>query len=51
MLAHVVSYQLLGLGDVMVLSPSQRKSQWIAEAIDTHMDFRAKSASTPTKGL
>jgi hypothetical protein len=51
MVARKVSYQLLGLGDVVALPSGQRKSQWITEAINTYMDFRAEPASAPAQGL
>tara|TARA_B100000315_G_scaffold191793_1_gene182150 strand:- start:384 stop:539 length:156 start_codon:yes stop_codon:yes gene_type:complete len=51
MVTRTVSYQLLGLGDVVALPSGQRKPQWVAETINTYMDLRAEPASAPAKGL
>ncbi len=51
MVTRIVSYQLLGLGNVVALPPGQRKPQRVAEAIDAYMDFRTEPASAPAKGL
>jgi hypothetical protein len=51
MITRIVSYQLLSLGDVVTLPSGQGKPQWVAETVNTYMDFRAEPASAPAKGL
>ena len=41
---HDAVYQITGLGDVVCLAPSERESQWIAQSVNTHMHFRAKTS-------
>lgn len=43
--------QFTGLGDVMPLSASQSKTQWISERIRAYMDFGAEPASTASQCL
>ena len=44
-------YELVGLSHIVLLPSSQRESQRIAEAVDTHMDLCAEPTPATTKGL
>lgn len=43
--------QILRLGDVMTLTSSQAKTQWVAQSVYRDVDFSGKSASTASKRL
>lgn len=42
-----VSNQRFGLGDVVSLTPSQNKTQWVAQRIDTDVNFGTETAFAP----
>lgn len=43
--------QILRVGDIGLLSTAQSKLDWVAQSIDSDVDFRAKSATRATKGF
>src|SRR5690606_16655819 len=43
--------QMIGLGDVMAMSPCQRKAQGIAQTISHDVDFTTKTTATASQSL
>ena len=50
-LPDITGYQSLGLGDVVLLAPSQDGSQGIAQSIHAHVDLGAEPAAALAQGL
>lgn len=46
-----LEHQFHRLGNVMPLTTSQAKAQWISQAIHAHMDFGAETSSAATQRL
>ena len=50
-LKFIALNQIFGLGNVMTLSPGQKKAQWRPQGVYNHMNFGAESASATSQGL
>ena len=50
-LSGMIGDQPLGLGDVVLLPPSQDEPQGIAQGIHAHVDLGAEPAAAPAQGL